>query len=236
MIKQTLTVITALLLTVPALAEVLEVDSSRLIRLVGEVNGRILIEAEELVDFAGDVTNREPVYIMVNSPGGSVLAGNLFISAMKHAQSTGLEIKCFSSVYAASMAFNILLECDSVSVFRTTKLLFHPVRMTMSGTMTAPQAIELAERLDKIDQVFLKRLALKVDGLSSEDLKKHYYEETFWNAIDLAPVSNFLTLVDGITGVEFLFQYDRSQYADENSVDLPEITKKDVMERTAQND
>ena len=46
-----------------------------------------------------------------------------------------------------------------------TKLLFHPVRIFTMGVLTAPQAQDIAEALDELDQELLGLLEEKLNSL-----------------------------------------------------------------------
>ena len=187
-------------------ANILDVDSKRLIRIVGVIDGQILQQADKLLKLTEDKTKSD-IFILLNSPGGQVFPGEVFIDAIGQAQAMGITVKCFSPVYAASMAFNIMLHCNENYVLNHTKLLFHPVRRGYKGVIKAKDALEIAKDLLKIDQRLLTILDNKLT-LSGEQIRYHYDRETFWNGSELAPLfkNDFFKVVKGITGIKDIFQ------------------------------
>jgi ATP-dependent protease ClpP protease subunit len=149
----------------------------------------------------------KPIYVLVNSPGGSALWGGMVISAIELAKSRGIAVECFSSVLAASMAFNIMLACSKNYVFNNSKLLFHPVRVNISRTILLEEnAKDIYESLRKINTELLDILEAKLT-LSRKDILSHYKKETSWQGKDLAPLfkDNFFQLVTDIKNVLDLF-------------------------------
>lgn len=184
----------------------LDMDKDRLVKIVGAVDGSILPKATELLKLSEKST--APIYILINSPGGSVRTGNVFIDAMHIAKARGAEIRCVSPVYAASMAFTILMNCSKRYALANTSLLFHPVRVVLGQTpITAPLALELARDLDVYDTK-LKAELLENLGIEEAIMIKAYYEEKWWDARELqtAVKPGWITIVDNITGTTDVFE------------------------------
>ena len=182
------------------------VDKTRLVKVIGVVDGSILEKADKLIRLTKQ--NKRPIYILLNSPGGSVFSGDLFISAMNQARSGGIKLVCMSAVYAASMAFNMLLHCDERYIFENTRLLFHPIRITARGEpLTAPMLSNLAKELQAYDTELLKLIKKRL-RMRMSTIKYHYYKETFWRGKDLSRASNgFFRIVREIRNIDKLFQY-----------------------------
>lgn len=185
----------------------LHVDKARVVSVLGRVDGRIIEKANELMKLAK--SSREPIYVFINSPGGSVRAGDVFIDAMTVVKSRGIEIKCVTSIYAASMAFSILVNCTDRYVLPNTRLLFHPVRAGLMGSYTGIEMAEIGAELNEMDTT-LQDLLVSKTGIDREVMKKAYYAEKWWKApeIQAATTEGWLTIVDDITGIEALFLFE----------------------------
>ncbi len=74
-----------------------------------------------LAEAKGDVD------IYINSPGGSVIAGNEIINAIEQARADGKSVSITIGAWAASMGANIALASprESVSAHKNSKLMFH---------------------------------------------------------------------------------------------------------------
>jgi ATP-dependent Clp protease protease subunit len=185
---------------------VLEVNKERLINILGPVNAGIVEKANDLMTLAR--ISREPIYLFVNSPGGSVRAGNVFIDAMTIAKNRGIEIKCITSIYAASMAFSILANCSDRYVLPNARLLFHPARIGIMGAYTGPEYQELADILNNLDKS-LQEFLVKELEIDRDVMMKAYYAEKWWDAKELqaATKKGWLIIVEDVIGIENLFSF-----------------------------
>lgn len=142
--------------------------------------------------------------IVINSPGGSVYSGWVFINAMRIMQDRGYTLRCTVTTMAASMAYQILAECDKRYAFAYSTLLWHPVRIQGMFTLTPKEAIGLMKQLMRIEKQLVNDLRAKFD-VSDKEFWSHYHAETLHIAAQLVPMSgNFITIVDDIGGVESL--------------------------------
>lgn len=151
------------------------------------------------------------VTIVINSPGGEVMSGLHLINVMNMAKSRGTRIKCVTTFVAASMAMQIFAACDSRYALRGSYLLFHPVRMSVGGSMFSPGlditpslAKTISIELDRLEKILITdlRTALPLDD---KTFYHHYNAETLWTAkelVELAP--GWATLVDDIVGIKHL--------------------------------
>lgn len=180
------------------------VDTSRLINILGQVNRGILDKANELMALASQ--SRQPIFLLVNSPGGSVRSGNVFISAMNVVKSRGIQIQCITSVYAASMAFSILANCSTRYVLPKAQLLFHPVRVGLMGTLTGNELKTLADDLRALDVGLLNFLENAM-GMNRPLLERTFYAEKWWDATELQAVTKkgWLTIIRDVKGIDDLF-------------------------------
>jgi len=194
---------------------IVDVNPARLVRIVGVIDAQILTAATRIrtLSSAGKDA-RKPIYVMLNSPGGEVFPGSIFISSIKQARLAGTPVICFSAVYAASMAFNIMMHCSERYILESTRLLFHPVRIQTYEPLTAPMMRKYAAGMDRLDGKLIKFISdeMRVD---ISVISENYYEETFWKGEELSELSpTFFKIADDIRGVNNLFQYRKGNEAD----------------------
>jgi hypothetical protein len=86
------------------------------------------INNENVNKWIGNITNikQNIIYVYINSPGGSVDAGNLFINNLKYQQKMNKSIECIAQS-AYSMAFHILQHCDRRYITETSKVMQHQI-------------------------------------------------------------------------------------------------------------
>jgi len=185
-------------------------NSKRVIELVGIVNGSSLSIAQQIKKLSGKA---KPIYMLINSPGGSVAIGMTIVDAMRAAKLSGVTFKCASAVMAASMAFTILSECDKRYVLYHTRLLFHPISFGGSRMRVQDVVPDLIETVQEERRMMVRLNGFM--GLNDEFFHKHYFGETFWAAHRLnhyTRANNFLILVRDIKGFgDLTFQYRQQQ-------------------------
>jgi ATP-dependent protease ClpP protease subunit/carbonic anhydrase/acetyltransferase-like protein (isoleucine patch superfamily) len=185
--------------------DTLPVNPKRLIKVLGPINENILPLANKLEHMS---KSKGDIYILVNSPGGSAAAGGLFVDAMHMVKKRGKKIHCLSTVMAASMAFSILLTCDTVSVLKNTRLLYHPhrIRSSRGSVLTANHTLRLYKSLQRLDKELIKTIFSKIK--KNETTVKAFYEERFWKALDLKKYTkgSWFRIVKNIEGVSPLYQ------------------------------
>jgi len=86
------------------------------------------INNENVNKWIGNITNikQNIIYVYINSPGGNVDAGNLFINNLKYQQKMNKSIECIAQS-AYSMAFHILQHCDRRYITETSKVMQHQI-------------------------------------------------------------------------------------------------------------
>jgi ATP-dependent protease ClpP protease subunit len=219
-------VITAVyeLVTAPvAKGSMLTVNTQRLVRVVGPVDATILKQAERMNVLSAA---KQPIYVMVNTAGGSVATGSIFIDSIKSAQSKGIPVICFSSVVAASMGFSILMACDKVYVFNHTRLLFHPAGLRANSRLTAKVLEGFTEDLARIDSQIIE--ALKKKLTYTDEIEEAFYDEKMWTAQELMKhvEGKWMVLTKRINGVKNLYQYTAPSPFRSNQVPQIEIVNK----------
>jgi ATP-dependent protease ClpP protease subunit len=170
---------------VQARQRVAAVDPGRLLHISGPITDRSMQPVQSaLVRMAGE--SKEPITIVLDSPGGSVIAGTSFLNQMYLAQSQGITINCYVLDMAASMAFQILTQCDSRKALHTSYLLWHGVRVgVMMAIITEEAARSLLIDLRRFNVMIYDQLNAALPMKRSE-IRKHFLAETLWPGKQLA--------------------------------------------------
>ena len=186
---------------------ILEVNPERTLRIFGEVNSGIISKANTILDMSEK--SKDPIYLVINSPGGSVIAGLQVISAMRIVRHRGVTIKCVVPMMAASMAFQIFAECDERYAFDNSLLLWHPIRVFMQGPLTPKEAKDIARMMELYEKHMVDVLLDRLD-ISREVFDYHYYSETLHLGIGLKEIApGFLTLIKDVRGIRIPFSMAR---------------------------
>lgn len=156
-------------------------DNSRTVELIGVVRGDAIQLADKINALSEE--SDDDIYMLINSPGGSVGPGMAVVDSMLQAKARGVEFHCFSGVLAASMAFIILSHCDNRVTFHNTKLLFHPISLSTRGSRIQELFVSLEQILAQERRIM--RHLQSVMGLPWRDFHMHYFAETFWAATEL---------------------------------------------------
>lgn len=157
------------------------------------------------IETAKKETNKT-IDMVINSPGGSVIAGFEFVSLMNAAQDAGYTFNCYVYHVAASMAFQILLQCDNRFALDESFLLWHRARIMMGGMggspLTAPQLSVLANSLEDTDSYIFQDLRGKLTGANSTYIRYHFENETLHLGRKLAvDLPHFITSERSIPGL-----------------------------------
>lgn len=154
----------------------------------------ILNQANELLMLIE--ANKDPVDIVLNSPGGAVFAGMQFINAMEAAKARGVVLKCHVVGMAASMAFQILAHCSERYALPYSLLLWHPVRVGMMGVLTPALAEQLLGVMQLIEEDMVPKIQEEL-SIDDETFFKHYHWETLHTGIGVNRLSpTFLFVVN----------------------------------------
>jgi ATP-dependent protease ClpP protease subunit len=148
---------------------------TNIIPIVGEVGGGILQKTKDLEKQMGNPVIR----LFINSPGGSVLTGSIFIQAMDAAKKRGSTIECVVTNMAASMGMHILAHCDKRYVLQGAFLLFHEPRVGGARSISPSEALAtylgLLASTKHLDDYLQKQI-----GVSAELYNFHNIAQTLW--------------------------------------------------------
>ena len=153
----------------------------------------------ELADTKTLPGDRQPIDIIINSPGGEVYSGLRFLNYMREVTSRGYTMRCFVGHMAASLAFQILLYCNQRFALSGSILLWHRVRAFYRGAITAPAARDIALALQRIDNYFEYDLFHVMTEMPKALIKYHREHETMHIAKALsAEMPQFIQTYDNI--------------------------------------
>lgn len=180
--KFLITLIFSLFTVVASAKEGITLSPERTIILGGVVSDSIL---EPMVTAMETIAKKsDTIDIIISSPGGSVVAGDLLIDRMVQLKLSGVHFRCVVRDLAASMAFQILLFCDERYATPHSFLLWHPVRVFIQGPVTENMASNLSTQLGQADEVALHDLRAHLP-MSEADILMHFHNETLHQALNL---------------------------------------------------
>lgn len=157
-------------------AKAVEVDAENALVIEGVIQGKSLIPVAAELEKRSRAGEKS-VDLIINSPGGSVVSGFLFINFMEDARARGMYIRCFVPQLAASMAFGILVHCDERHSLAKAFLLWHRARVMGDKPLTAPDLLTLGRELVDLDQVILEETTAAL-GIDPEVVAYHFERET----------------------------------------------------------
>jgi len=191
------------LFSVTGYSQTFKPDAGRTIDIRGAIDGNILRSASLLEKLT--VSDKSPVSLIINSPGGAVLPGIQFVSAMRIAKSRGVKLRCFVPVMAASMAMIIFNECNERYALDNALFLWHSIRIGLRGVYT-PENLEIMQRQMTILQQDYNQLMIRNLRIPSEAFYYYYHNEMFLPATYLKGLSNqYLQIVRDAEGVAGMF-------------------------------
>lgn len=141
----------------------IQINTNKIIHIEGPIDEalayRVMAEGKATQELWGDRV------VIINSPGGSVDAGNVILRALiAERNATGNRLICVVDHNAHSMAFNILSYCDVRLAVSGSQMLVHKVAVggldDGRTRWTARNLRRQAEELDRADEPFRRRNAL----------------------------------------------------------------------------
>jgi ATP-dependent protease ClpP protease subunit len=180
-------------------SKTIQLDPKKTVRIQGIVTSAILLKGKELMDMSKGASE---LTLLINSPGGQVTSGLMFIDLMEAVKSRGVKIRCVVPNLAASMAFDILAHCNSRYSFPSAILLFHPMKTgCFMCMMSATELLYDAERL-KAMEVPLNDYLMKAMNVDEDFYFYHYMMETAWTAsVFNTEIPGFVHIVTEIQGI-----------------------------------
>lgn len=175
------------------------IDENRLVVLKGPVNSfsvdPLVRKITEL-----DRIGKSPIYLIINSPGGSVTDGFELIGAITSIESP---VVCIAESEAYSMAALISVFCDKLYMHRFSMMMFHEASWGGRGDETKMKARGHATA-KYLDQVF-NEVAEEL-GLTLKQFREKIHPEWWLTAREAVQVG----IADGIVK-ELNYKYDPPQ-------------------------
>lgn len=176
-------------------AKVVHVDKKRVIQITGPIYSTYK-PASKLIELANK--NTKPVYILIDSNGGSVVEGIRFMRIMDRAKARGVKIKCVVTGHAMSMAFSIFSNCSERYAMPLSLLMWHPAYVQGNLKLTEKDANALGYQIKLLTE-YLNRIVRNALRLP-ESVYQEYYENEYitlaWDLKRLSPT--FVTLVSDV--------------------------------------
>lgn len=196
------------ILTGTAAPAIENLDKSHSVTIFGKIDAP---ELEIVQKLAKASQGEDEVQILINSFGGAVIVSDAIVGQIEQLKARGVNVKCYVGFAAISAAFHILEHCSDRFVLAYSKLMFHPVRRIFSGEeLRVPELIQVVQEMHKID---LRELTFLCDNMIQQEplaekmnkckgLSQAYYQETIWEAPDLAEFAKpgFFKIIEDLDG------------------------------------
>lgn len=165
--------------------KVVEVDSDRVIELIGEVGDNVYPLIQKIQQLNRD--SSAPIYMLITSPGGSILSGTSLLATMQQSKAP---IYTVCQTICASMAAMTLEYGKKRYMTDMSLLMFHPGSMNADGDIDRiySETKAIKEFFNVVEFQVAKNMNLTFDQyknlsgqqiwVSSQDaLDKHYIDE-----------------------------------------------------------
>ena len=160
--------------------------------------GDLSKQAKEVMALS-ETSPKTPIYILIDSPGGSVLDSMPLLQAVERVKTRGSRVFCAVQSKAMSMAMHLMASCSKNYILPTSLLMYHSVSVSyFMINLTEDSSRELYTQLkiigDYLDTKLRKRL-----GVSEKVFTEYWrgeYVQFGHDFIDHAP--GFAKLVQDI--------------------------------------
>jgi len=143
----------------------LQLNTDRVVNLSGPI-----MDSHVAVEISSKSSSEEPLYVLINSPGGSILAGEQILSAIESSKSPVYTV-CIG-VCASMAAIISQYGKERYGVDRSV-LMFHDAAGGVQGYL--PHMTSLIEmlnkKIDKMDSFIARRAGLSLDAFKAEQSK-----------------------------------------------------------------
>ena len=147
------------------------------------------------------MSSRAPITILIDSPGGSVIAGMRFIQAMEVAKVRRVKLNCVVTGHAMSMGIHILAGCTNRYVFNHSLLMTHPASYLVFGSVNEEAARVMADQLKFLTE-FLDAKLFNTVGVSRRTYDYWYKNELILSGAFVAKKApKYVTVIHNLRGV-----------------------------------
>lgn len=153
--------------------------------------------------------NYSRINIRINSPGGSVMHGDPMITAIRNSPA---EIHTYVDGMAASMAADIWAAGKVRHMGMNAKLMIHSISTVAAGN--AMQMLEVADRLDKMDEIAINSFAADTN-MSPDEVRARFYDyKDHWLSAEDALELGFIGQIEDYPTQELPAEPEKMAYAD----------------------
>jgi len=153
----------------------LKVNKHRTVEVDGPVKN-LTSQADALLEMAEK--NKKPVFVVINTYGGSVFGGLPLIRALEQLEHRGVPTVCVVTDAAMSMGMHIFASCRHRFAFRTSLLMWHPASISlMFARVTEKKAEQWRVQLRLITKYLEDKLKDRLQ--ISEETYKNYHENEY---------------------------------------------------------
>ena len=171
-----------------------ELLANRTILLHGEITEDLCYgTARELI--ALSKRSKEPIYIILNSIGGSVMDGLLIVETIDDIVRQGIEVNIEVRGIALSMGLDILLSGSHRSAGQWSSFLLHEMSETF-GDEKLSLAKDRMKHADKMDKMLAERVANRTK-MEISKVKYHMERKDFFFFADQALELGFIDEING---------------------------------------
>lgn len=190
--------------TTEKLVKTLSINTTRIVAINGEVDEISIGQAMAQLLLLQNVSSA-PIYVVLNSPGGSVFDGELFISAM---ESSKAPVYTICQSLCASMAAHIHAHGKKRYVYDRAILMYHEAAGGVRGDLNKARSLLnfVTRKIAKLDAYIAMRA-----GMSPEKFQKLKQDELWVDgedaktlnlADDIVSIGNEMAPVSGSSGEE----------------------------------
>ena len=178
-------------------SKTLGIDKHRHLEITGTIRD-LGDEADRLI--ALSEISLAPIFVTIDSYGGSVIGGLKFIRAIEQVKYRNVKVVCVVKDAAMSMGMHILAACTHRAAFSTSLLMWHPAYISvMMMNINQDTADRISLQL-RILTEYLETQLKKALQIPEEEYNKYSKNEYIVLGADLdshiAP--KFLTIIDDV--------------------------------------
>ena len=172
-------------------------DKSRTVKISGPIKN-LRVEANKMLKMAD--TSKNPISVVIDSPGGNVIGGLPLITAIDRIRSRGIQVNCVVDGMAMSMATHIIAACSNRYAMPTSLIMWHPIAINlMYARLTVKSTHQVKTQLVLLSKYLDTRLRLALGLKKAKFLEYHEGEYIlFAETLEKKVAPKFLTLVSDI--------------------------------------
>lgn len=129
--------------------------------------------------YMASTSTSSPIWIFLNSPGGSVAQGFGIYDSIRMVANTGKTVNIVGIGHVASMATAIMQAATRRFSTPLTQFLVHQIRQTIIDTEEVNQSKERVEEAERLNDIVMSLIADRA-GVDLAELKELSRKKDFW--------------------------------------------------------